>query len=118
MSDAPASIDAYVATFPLEVQKILEEIRRRMHAVVPGAEERISYQIPTLTIGGKNFVHFAGWSKYVSLYPVPDNDAKLTKDLAPYQASKGTLKFPLGEPVPYELIERVAVALAARREAL
>jgi uncharacterized protein YdhG (YjbR/CyaY superfamily) len=113
--NTPTSIDDYISRQPEGTQEILQEMRRRIRAVVPDAGEKISYQIPTLTVGGKNFVHFAGWAKYVSMYPVPSNDEQLAKDLAPFQASKGTLKFPLDQPVPYDLVERVAAALAESR---
>ena len=113
------NVDDYIATFPADVQPVLQEIRRTIHAAVPGSGEIISYNIPTLTRDGKRYVHFAGWAKHVSLYPVPELEETeagyaLATKLEPYLAGKGTLKFPLSKPIPYDLIGRVAAALAER----
>ena len=112
-------VDDYIATFPTDVQQVLSEIRRTIHAAVPGSVEKISYDIPTMTLDGKRYVHFAGWAKHVSLYPVPELEETeagyaLATKLEPYLAGKGTLKFPLNKPIPYDLIGRVAAALAER----
>ena len=82
---------------------------------MPGAGEKISYQMPTVTVEGKPVVHFAGWKSHISLYPAPEGDDDLTRELTPYVAGKGTLKFPLNRPIPYELIERVASRLYEER---
>lgn len=111
------TVDGYIASFPAEAQGILEEIRRRCHSAVPGSGEMISYGIPTITLDGQYVVYFAGWAHHISVYPVPDGDGAFQRDIAPYRVAKGTLKFPLGKPVPYELIARVAVLLAAERRA-
>ena len=116
MAEKFETVYDYIGSFPEDVQKVLEEIRRTIRGAVPDAAEKISYQIPTMTIGGKNFVHFAGWKAHVSLYPVPEGDESLVAEAAPYQVSKGTLKFPLGTPVPYDLVGRLAVALAHERD--
>jgi uncharacterized protein YdhG (YjbR/CyaY superfamily) len=108
-----ANVDDYIASFPEETQAVLQQMRRAIHDAVPGAGEKISYQIPTVTLDGKAVVYFSGWAKHVSLYPVPDGDAALDDELAPYRAGKGTLKFPLAKPIPYELIGRAAAQLAA-----
>ncbi|MCX6499119.1 MAG: DUF1801 domain-containing protein [Arthrobacter sp.] len=109
------SVEEYIASFPADVREILQEIRRRCHTAVPGSGETMSYGIPTITIDGKYVVYFAGWAHHVSVYPVPDGGESLSADLVPYRAAKGTLKFPLGKPVPYELIGKVAAALAGER---
>lgn len=109
------SVEEYIASFPAGVQEILQEIRRRCHAAVPGSGEAISYGIPTITLDGKYVVYFAGWAHHISVYPVPDGDESLSAELAPYRATKGTLKFPLQKPVPYELIGKVAAAVARER---
>ncbi|WP_028265773.1 iron chaperone [Arthrobacter sp. MA-N2] len=108
------SVDDYVASQPDEVQPILHEIRRRTLAVVPGASDRISYGIPTITLDGHYVVYFAAWKHHISVYPVPDGGEDFEREIAPFRAPKGTLKFPLGKPVPYELIEKVATLLAER----
>ncbi|MFF2243227.1 iron chaperone [Arthrobacter sp. NPDC058130] len=109
------SVEEYIASFPAEVQEMLQEIRRRCRAAVPGSGEMISYGIPTITLDGKYVVYFAGWAHHISVYPVPAGDESLNEELAPYRAAKGTLKFPLQKPVPFELIGKVAAALAGER---
>lgn len=109
------TVDEYIESFPDDVQAILQEIRRRLHLAVPGAGERISYGIPTITIGDAYVVYFAAWKRHISVYPIPDTDAALHEELAPYADAKGTLKFPLNKPIPYDVIERVGVKLAQRR---
>lgn len=115
MAETYASVEDYIASFPPEVQEVLERVREHVRRVVPGAEEKISYQIPTVTAQGKSIVHFAGWKSHVSLYPVPEGEDELTAAVAPYLAGKGTLKFPLAQPIPYELIEQVAQRLYEER---
>jgi uncharacterized protein YdhG (YjbR/CyaY superfamily) len=110
-----ATIEEYIGSFPEDVQAVLEEIRRRILTAVPGAGEAISYQIPAITLSGRSLVHFAGWKHHVSLYPVPAADEALEQELAPYLAGKGTVRFPLGQPIPYDLIERLAALLAQQR---
>ena len=111
------TVDEYVASFPQDVQDILTEIRRRIHEVVPAAEETISYRIPAITLGGKQLIYFAAWKQHISVYPVPAADPAFAQELAPYLASKGTLRFPLSRPVPYDLIGQVAALLARQRAA-
>ncbi|WP_174184012.1 iron chaperone [Nocardia barduliensis] len=115
MAEHPANIDAYLAGFPDDVREILSGIRAAIRRALPDATEAISYDIPTFKLHGRNVVHFAGWQRHVSLYPIPDGDPALERELEPYRAGKGTLRFRLGEPVPYELIARIATALAERR---
>ena len=111
------TIDEYIATVPKETQKILEEIRATIKAAVPEAEEKISYQIPTFELNGRNLVHFAAWKKHVSLYPIPAGNEAFEKKIAKYIAGKGTLKFPLDEPMPLDLIsEVVKVSLVGNLE--
>lgn len=109
------NIDDYVASFPKPTRVVLEELRRLAHAAAPGAEEAISYAIPTLRRDGHPLLHFAGWSQHVSIYPVPEADAELRAELAPYAGGQGTLRFPLSEPMPYDLVGRVFDALVAER---
>jgi uncharacterized protein YdhG (YjbR/CyaY superfamily) len=110
-----ATVDEYIESFPDDVRILLEEIRRRILAAVPESAETISYQIPTFTLDGSAFVYVAGWKHHIAVYPIPTGDGSLEQVLAPYRAAKGTLKFPLKEPIPYDLIERVAMLLAADR---
>jgi uncharacterized protein YdhG (YjbR/CyaY superfamily) len=115
VAEHPENIDAYLAGFPDDVREILSGIRAAIRRALPDATEAISYDIPTFKLHGRNVVHFAGWKQHVSLYPIPDGDPALERELEPYRAGKGTLRFRLGEPVPYELIARIAIALAERR---
>lgn len=102
-----ATVEEYIGSFPGDVRDILREVRSTIGGAVPEAGERISYGIAAFTLGGRDLVYFAGWKKHISVYPVPTEDADLTQELAPYLAARGTLKFPLGKPVPYPLIGRV-----------
>jgi uncharacterized protein YdhG (YjbR/CyaY superfamily) len=108
------TVDDYIAAQPAEVQEILQEIRRRAFAAVPGAGEMISYSIPTITLDGHYVMYFAAWKRHISVYPVPAGDAEFERAINPYRAAKGTLKFPLAKPIPYELIAKVASLLAER----
>ena len=102
------SVDEYIATFPEDVQAILQRVRRTIRKAVPGADEVISYQIPAYKLRGARVIYFAGWKEHFSLYPATDLLVKAFKDeIAPYKVSKGTIRFPLGKPVPVKLIERL-----------
>ena len=101
------SIDEYIAACPPESQDYLRQIRKLIHSLVPDAKERISYQIAAFERNGKNIIHFAGWKQHVSLYPVPAGSEAFERQIAKYAGGKGTLKFPLDEPLPIKIIERV-----------
>lgn len=115
MSPKPASVDAYIASFPADVQPLLEQARAAIHAAAPGLGETISYGLPTFTRDGRYVVYLAGWKRHLSVYPIP-GDPELAPELAPYREAKGTLRFPLDRPIPFELIGRVAAALLHERE--
>lgn len=116
MAEKFANVDDYIRSYPEEVRVVLTKVRRTIHNVIPAAEETTSYQIPTFVLDGKHLVYFAGWKRHLSLYPVPAADGALDEELAPYRAAKGTLRFPLTEPIPYDLIGRVVTALVAQRD--
>ena len=101
------SVDEYIASFPPATQKALEEIRTTVKSLAPEAKEKISYQIACFELNGRNLVHFAGWKRHVSLYPVPARSEAFERQIAKYVDGKGTLKFSLDEPLPLKLIERV-----------
>jgi uncharacterized protein YdhG (YjbR/CyaY superfamily) len=115
VTETDTTIDDYIASFPADVQRILQRVRRTIHKAVPGTGEKISYNIPTITVGGKYLVYFAGWKDYFSLYPLPAADEALDRELAPYRAGKGTLRFRYDRPIPYPLITRVVRLLAEQR---
>jgi uncharacterized protein YdhG (YjbR/CyaY superfamily) len=101
------TIDGYIASFPKEVQGILEKIRQTIRIAVPGAVEAISYQIPTFKLNGSNFVHFAAWKEHIGFYATPSGNAAFKKELARYKVAKGSIQFPLDEPIPYDLVTKI-----------
>jgi uncharacterized protein YdhG (YjbR/CyaY superfamily) len=110
------SVEEYIGSFPADVQPILEQVRQAILDAVPGAGETISYQIPTITLGGRPLLYFAGWKQHISVYPAPVGDEALERRLGPYRSAKSTLKFPLGRPVPYDLIALVAKLSLQRQD--
>ena len=113
MAVTPADIDEYLDTLSPHAREVVSRLRGRIRELVPGAQETISYQIPTFTLDGRRFVHVAGWTAHVSLYPGPD-DPGLIAELEPYESGRGTLKFRLDRPIPWELLDRVISSLAER----
>lgn len=103
---APKNIDEYIAGFPAEVQAILQKIRTTIRKAAPGAEEKISYQIPSFALHG-NLIHFAAFKKHIGLYPAPRTVAKFKHELSAYEGGKGTVQFPLDKPIPFDLIKRI-----------
>ena len=101
------SMDEYIGTFPEQVQKILEELRATIKAAAPGTKEKISYNIPTFTLNGTYLVYFAGWKKHIAIYPIPSGTEAFNKEVAQYVDGKGTLKFPIDQPLPLKLISRI-----------
>ena len=107
------SVDEYIATHPAGVQATLRRVRSTIRKALPGAEEAISYQIPTYRLHGGYVVYFAGWKQHYSLYPASDHlVAAFKDDLAPYEVNKGTIRFPFSQPVPVRLIARISKFLA------
>lgn len=101
-----ASIDEYIATFPEDIQEILQTIRVTIHAAAPDATEKISYQMPTFYLKG-NVVHFAVFQNHIGFYPAPSGIEAFEAELAKYKTSKGAAQFPLNEPLPLDLIRQV-----------
>jgi uncharacterized protein YdhG (YjbR/CyaY superfamily) len=103
------SVDEYIASRPLAVQSVLKRVRGIIRKALPKAGEVISYQIPAYRLHGEVVIYFAGWKEHYSIYPAGDRLAAAFKDeLEPYKLSKGTIRFPLSEPIPARLIERIA----------
>lgn len=110
------SVNAYIAGQPREVQGVLREVREAIRKAVPAAEEEISYGIPTYKLRGARLIYFAGWKQHYSLYPASNRlVAAFREELAPYEIAKGTIRFPLSERVPVELIEHIAKFLAKEK---
>jgi uncharacterized protein YdhG (YjbR/CyaY superfamily) len=100
------SIDEYIATFPENIQKILEELRATIKAAAPDAQEKISYQMPTFALKG-NLVHFAAFKNHIGFYPAPRGIEAFKDELSLYEGSKGAIRFPIDKPLPLELIGRI-----------
>jgi uncharacterized protein YdhG (YjbR/CyaY superfamily) len=116
MAEKPATVDEYIAGHPGDVQQILREVRARLHAAVPGAEERIRYGMPAIMLGGRYAIHFAAWKKHLGLYPVPRFDGLLEQRVAPHREKTDTLSFPYALPIDYDLIEEIAAAIVTLRK--
>ena len=101
------SIDEYIAACPPDSQAYLREIRNLIRSLVPDAKEKISYQIACFELNGMNLIHFAGWKKHISLYPVPAGDEAFESEVSQYVDGKGTVKFPLDEPLPMKLVKKI-----------
>jgi uncharacterized protein YdhG (YjbR/CyaY superfamily) len=108
-------VDEYIAGFPTEVQSILQTFRSTIHRVVPESGEKINYKMPTITMGDKALLYFAGWKHHVGIYPIPRFDDALEAEVAPYRAAKDTVRFPLRSSVPFDLVERLVAELVRRR---
>ena len=102
----PQNIDEYIAGFPQDVQEILEKIRMTIRKAAPDAEEIINYGIPTFTLNG-NLVHFAGFKNHIGFYPTPSGIEKFKNELSVYEGAKGSVQFPLDQPMPLGLISKI-----------
>ncbi len=102
----PKDINEYIASFPKDIQTILQKIRETIKKAAPEAQEKISYQMPTFFLNG-NLVHFAAFKHHIGFYPTPSGTAKFKKEIAGYQAAKGSIQFPLDQPIPYDLISQI-----------
>lgn len=101
------SIDAYIAEFPAEVQAVLQQVRAAIRSIVPDAEETIRYAIPTFRYKGRNLVHFAGYKNHIGMYATPSGHKSFEAELSQYKQGKGSVQFPLNQPMPLDLIERI-----------
>ena len=100
------SIDEYIASFPADVQKTLQELRAVIKAAAPDATEKISYQMPTFFLHG-NLVHFAAYKKHIGFYPAPRGIEAFKQELSMYKGAKGSVQFPIDQPLPLELVSRI-----------
>jgi uncharacterized protein YdhG (YjbR/CyaY superfamily) len=106
--DAPASVESYLATFPASTRALLEELRAFIQALAPEATEKISYGIPTLDLHG-NLVHYAGYAGHIGFYPGAKGIATFEEEIKAYNYAKGSVQFPLGQALPWELIRRIVL---------
>jgi len=114
---APTTVDEYIAGFPPPIRKLLEEVRAVVRKAAPQATEKISYQMPTLFLEG-NLVHFAAFKNHIGFYPTPTGIEEFAKDLAPYKGAKGSVQFPIDQPLPLDLIRRITEFRVAQNLAL
>ena len=106
-NDGSRAVDGYIATFPEGIQALLEAVRATIKAAAPDAEERISYQMPTFMLHGV-LVYFAAWKNHIGFYPASGTTLDAFKDeLASYRFAKGSVRFPIGQPLPLELISKI-----------
>lgn len=102
----PKTIDEYIAACPKEVQEILEKIRQTIKEAAPQAVETIKYQMPTFVLHG-NLLSFGAYKKHIGMYPAPEGEAEFNLRLKSYKTEKSTIRFPLDQPVPYDLIRQI-----------
>ena len=101
------TIDAYIAQFPADIQQLLQNIRALIHETAPEASEAIKYAMPTFVLRGGNLVHFAAFKAHIGFYPVPTGIEAFKEEFSVYKTAKGSVQFPLNQPMPYELIRKV-----------
>lgn len=104
------TIDEYIAQFPPEVQQKLQEMRAVIKEAAPEATEAIAYQMPTFKLDGKNLVHFAAFKGHIGFFPTPSGIEAFGKELEPFRTGKGTIRFGLQEPIPFDLVKKVVLA--------
>jgi uncharacterized protein YdhG (YjbR/CyaY superfamily) len=103
---SPQNIDEYIANFPLEIQQILLEIRAIIQKAAPEASEKISYGMPTFVLEG-NLVHFAAFKHHIGFYSTPSGTSQFQQEILKYKHAKGSIQFPLGQPMPFDLIVQI-----------
>ncbi len=101
------NVDEYIAEFPTDIQKILEQIRAVIRKAAPAAGETISYQMPSYKLNGKPLVYFAAFSKHIGFYAIPTGHAAFANELSKYKQGKGSVQFPLDQPMPFELVNKL-----------
>lgn len=104
--NAPEHVDDYIAGFPVEIQKVLQEFRSIIRKAAPEAQEKIGYQMPAFYLEGP-LVYFAAWKKHIGFYAIPTGIAMFKDELSSFETSKGTVKFPIDKPLPVDLITRM-----------
>lgn len=105
----PNTIDGYIASFPKDVQTLLEKLRETIHVSASEATEGINYGIPTFQINKKNLVHFAAFKNHIGFYPTPSAIIAFKEELSSYKQAKGSVQFPLNKPIPLGLIKKIVL---------
>ena len=106
MDTSIENVESYIATFPKETQKLLEQIRQTISSVAPTATEKIGYGIPTFVLNG-NLVHYAGYKNHIGFYPGAAGIEKFQEELSVYKGAKGSVQFPLDQPLPLKLVSEI-----------
>ena len=101
------TVSEYMSSVPATSKSILQTLRKTVKEAAPDAEEVISYNIPALKLNGTGLIYFAGYKEHVSLYPIPKGDEVFKKEISPYVAGKGTIKFPIDKPLPLGLVTKI-----------
>lgn len=105
--DKPKSTDEYISSFPEETQILLQEVRETIKNAAPNANESISYGMPAYKLNGKVLVYFAGYKNHIGFYATPTGHTEFTEELAKYKQGKGSVQFPINEPMPLDLITKI-----------
>jgi uncharacterized protein YdhG (YjbR/CyaY superfamily) len=105
--NVPQDVDEYIARFPKDTQLLLKNVRAAIRKAAPEAEETISYQMPTFKLNGKNLVHFAAYKNHIGFYPTPSGIEAFKKELSVYDGAKGSVQFPIDQPMPLDLITKI-----------
>jgi len=113
--DTPSAVDAYIAGFPPEVAERLRKLRGIITQQFDGGEEKFRYGMPAVMMGTRYGLHYAGWKKHVALYPVPVFAEPLESAVAPYRSGKDSVTFRNNQDLPYDLVERICVAISEGR---
>jgi uncharacterized protein YdhG (YjbR/CyaY superfamily) len=107
------SVDDYIAAQPEAVRPALQRVRRILSEALPDAEEGIGYQVPVMRVRGKYALYFAGYARHFAIYPATSGVIEALGDaLTPYRSGKATFRFELADPIPEDLIRRIAAARA------
>ena len=101
------NIDEFIGSFPPDVRRILEKMRKTIHKAAPEAEEAMRYGIPTFRLNDENLVHFSAFAKHIGFYPNPSAIVAFKKELSAYKGAKGSVQFPLNKPIPFDLVKRI-----------
>ena len=103
----PNNIDEYIASFPQDIQKTLEQLRMTIKKAVPEAEESISYGMPAFKANGKPLAYFAAFKNHIGFYATPTDHSEFAKELSNYKQGKGSVQFPINKPLPLDLIGKI-----------
>lgn len=101
------TVDEYISTFDKETQTTLQQVRQTIQKAAPDATETIGYGMPNYKLGGKNLVYFAGYKSHIGFYATPSGHSAFVDELSKYKQGKGSVQFPINEPMPLSLITRI-----------